>query len=66
MSAPAPSNNVTPAGHTQPEVTEEKVAAPAAAAAPASETPAAAAPAEKKKAGRFDKTFVRPLSTHTA
>ena len=41
-------------GH--PEVTQEKVAAPAAAGPATTEK---AAPEAEKKAGRFDKTFVR-------
>lgn len=47
-------------GH--PEVAQEKVPAPAAAGP---ETTEKAAPAAEKKAGRFDKTFVRPLSPRT-
>lgn len=62
MSAPLHNNE----HGAQPEVVEEKHAAPpaaaqATAAAPQQEGAAPAAPTEKK-AGRFDKTFVRTQS----
>jgi hypothetical protein len=64
MSAPSQNPAAQPevgastlAGH--PEVTQEKVPAPAAAGPATTEK---AAPEAEKKAGRFDKTFVRPLS----